>query len=47
LQAREDEARALGIELQGVDVQSPADFAAGFEALPPAAPMPSISPARA
>ena len=33
LQAREDGARALGIELQSVDVQSPADFAAAFEAL--------------
>jgi len=33
LQAREDGARALGIELQSVDVQGPADFAAAFEAL--------------
>lgn len=33
LQAREDGAWALGIELQSVDVRSPADFAAAFEAL--------------
>jgi len=33
LQAREDGARALGIELQSVDVQGPDDFAAAFEAL--------------
>jgi len=31
LQAREDGARALGIELQSVDVRTPADFAAAFE----------------
>jgi putative ABC transport system substrate-binding protein len=31
LQAREDGARALGIELQSVDVRAPADFAAAFE----------------
>jgi putative ABC transport system substrate-binding protein len=33
LQAREDGARALGIELQTVDVRSPADFVTAFEAL--------------
>jgi ABC-type uncharacterized transport system substrate-binding protein len=33
LQARQDGARALGIELQSVDVQTPADFAAAFETL--------------
>ena len=33
LPAREDGARALGIELQSVDVQSPGDFAAAFEVL--------------
>jgi putative ABC transport system substrate-binding protein len=31
LEAREDGARALGIELQSVDVRTPADFAAAFE----------------
>ena len=31
LQAREDAARALGIELHSVDVHTPADFAAAFE----------------
>jgi putative ABC transport system substrate-binding protein len=31
LEAREDGARALGIELQSVDVRAPADFAAAFE----------------
>jgi putative tryptophan/tyrosine transport system substrate-binding protein len=33
LQARKDGARALGIELQSVDVNSPADFAAAFQSL--------------
>jgi ABC-type uncharacterized transport system substrate-binding protein len=33
LQARKDGARALGIELQSVDVNSPADFAAAFKSL--------------
>jgi putative ABC transport system substrate-binding protein len=33
LQAREYAARALGIELQSVDVQSPGDFTTAFEAL--------------
>ena len=33
LQAREQGARVLGIELQTVDVRSPADFAAAFETL--------------
>ena len=33
LQARKDAARALGIELQSVDVNSPADFAAAFQSL--------------
>jgi putative ABC transport system substrate-binding protein len=31
LEAREDGAQALGIELQSVDVHAPADFAAAFE----------------
>ena len=31
LKAREDGARALGIELQSVDVRAPADFGAAFE----------------
>ena len=33
LQARQDGARALGIELQSVDVHTPADFATAFETL--------------
>ena len=33
LQAREDAARALGIELRSVDVQSPGDFATAFKVL--------------
>jgi putative ABC transport system substrate-binding protein len=33
LRAREAGARALGIELRSIDVESPADFAAAFEAL--------------
>jgi putative ABC transport system substrate-binding protein len=33
LRARNDAARALGIELQSVDVNSPADFAAAFKSL--------------
>ena len=33
LQARKDAARALGFELQSVDVNSPADFAAAFKSL--------------
>jgi putative ABC transport system substrate-binding protein len=33
LQARKDGARAVGIELQNVDVNSPADFAAAFKSL--------------
>jgi putative ABC transport system substrate-binding protein len=33
LQARKDAARALGIELHSVDVNSPADFAAAFDVL--------------
>jgi putative ABC transport system substrate-binding protein len=33
LRARKDGARALGIELQSVDVNSPADFAAAFKSL--------------
>jgi putative ABC transport system substrate-binding protein len=46
LQAREDGARALGLELQSVDVHGPADFAAAFEAWRAGGAEASMSPLR-